>query len=62
MVIFDQCFQASSQTKADLMSVVTGSGEELDRLRKVLVEAIDEEKTRTQRERKFLMIIQYLIQ
>ncbi|XP_047036804.1 uncharacterized protein LOC124642435 isoform X1 [Helicoverpa zea] len=40
------------QSKKDIMSVVTGSGEELDRLRKVLVEAIDEEKNRAQRQKK----------
>ncbi|XP_073961170.1 uncharacterized protein isoform X2 [Choristoneura fumiferana] len=38
--------------KSDIMSAVTGSEEELDRLRKVLVEAIDEEKTRSQRQQK----------
>ncbi|KAH9636568.1 hypothetical protein HF086_017150 [Spodoptera exigua] len=40
------------KSKPDIMSVVTGSGEELDRLRRVLVEAIDEEKNRSQREQK----------
>lgn len=44
--------KATSKPKPDIMSVVTGSGEELDRLRKVLVEAIDEEKNRSQREQK----------
>ncbi|KAL0803412.1 hypothetical protein ABMA28_017323 [Loxostege sticticalis] len=34
------------------MSAVKGSDEELDRLRKVLVEAIDEEKTRAQRQQR----------
>ncbi|XP_075986189.1 uncharacterized protein LOC142983185 isoform X2 [Anticarsia gemmatalis] len=41
-----------STAKSNIMSAVTGSGEELDRLRKVLVEAIDEEKTRSQRQQK----------
>ncbi|CAH0598388.1 unnamed protein product [Chrysodeixis includens] len=41
-----------TRQKSDIMSLVTGSGEELDRLRKVLVEAIDEEKTRSQRTQK----------
>ncbi|KAJ8708248.1 hypothetical protein PYW07_010373 [Mythimna separata] len=44
--------KATSKPKTDIMSVVTGSGEELDRLRKVLVEAIDEEKNRGEREQK----------
>ncbi|XP_045540261.1 uncharacterized protein LOC106710343 isoform X3 [Papilio machaon] len=35
-----------------IMSKVTGSEDELDRLRKVLVEAIDEEKNKTQRQQK----------
>ncbi|XP_028171121.1 uncharacterized protein LOC114360583 [Ostrinia furnacalis] len=34
------------------MSAVNGNDEELDRLRQVLVEAIDEEKTRAQRQQK----------
>ncbi|CAH1641874.1 unnamed protein product [Spodoptera littoralis] len=42
----------ATKSKPDIMSVVTGSGEELDRLRRVLVEAIDEEKNRSQREQK----------
>ncbi|XP_061705572.1 uncharacterized protein LOC133516585 isoform X1 [Cydia pomonella] len=37
---------------ANIMGAVKGSDEELDRLRKVLVEAIDEEKTRPQRRQK----------
>ncbi|XP_026737936.1 uncharacterized protein LOC113501112 isoform X2 [Trichoplusia ni] len=44
-----------TRQKSDIMSLVTGSGEELDRLRKVLVEAIDEEKTRSQRQQKRLV-------
>ncbi|KAJ8708588.1 hypothetical protein PYW08_009970 [Mythimna loreyi] len=44
--------KATSKPKADIMSVVTGSEEELDRLRKVLVEAIDEEKNRAERDQK----------
>ncbi|XP_059061293.1 uncharacterized protein LOC131854181 [Achroia grisella] len=39
-------------TKSDIMSVLTGSSEELDRLRNILVEAIDEEKTRSLRQQK----------
>lgn len=35
---------------------VTRSEEDLDHLRNVLVEAIDEEKTRTQRQRKMIKI------
>ncbi|KPJ21412.1 hypothetical protein RR48_00257, partial [Papilio machaon] len=35
-----------------IMSKVTGSEDELDRLRKVLVEAIDEEKNKTQRQQR----------
>ncbi|KPI98599.1 hypothetical protein RR46_04572 [Papilio xuthus] len=35
-----------------IMSKVTGSDEELDRLRKVLVEAIDEEKNKSQRQQR----------
>ncbi|RVE45009.1 hypothetical protein evm_010327 [Chilo suppressalis] len=35
---------------SNIMSTITGSDEELDRLRRILVEAIDEEKTRTQRQ------------
>lgn len=49
--------QPTSKPKQDIMSVLTGGGEELDRLRKVLVEAIDEENNRTQRERKFYLCI-----
>ncbi|XP_063373642.1 uncharacterized protein LOC134661462 [Cydia amplana] len=37
---------------ANIMGAVKGSEEDLDRLRKVLVEAIDEEKTRPQRRQK----------
>lgn len=37
---------------ANIMGAVKGSDKELDRLRKVLVEAIDEEKTRPQRRQK----------
>ncbi|XP_050554343.1 uncharacterized protein LOC118279192 isoform X1 [Spodoptera frugiperda] len=44
--------ETPTKSKPDIMSVVTGSGEELDRLRRVLVEAIDEEKNRSQREQK----------
>ncbi|CAH0697442.1 unnamed protein product [Spodoptera exigua] len=44
--------ETQAKAKPDIMSVVTGSGEELDRLRRVLVEAIDEEKNRSQREQK----------
>ncbi|XP_045507045.1 uncharacterized protein LOC123703177 [Colias croceus] len=47
--------QYKEKDKPDLsnvMSAVTGSEEELDHLRKVLVEAIDEEKTRSQRQQK----------
>ncbi|XP_052758070.1 uncharacterized protein LOC113510992 isoform X2 [Galleria mellonella] len=40
----------SKPTKSDIMSVLTGSSEELDRLRNILVEAIDEEKTRSRRQ------------
>ncbi|KAJ0171960.1 hypothetical protein K1T71_012723 [Dendrolimus kikuchii] len=42
----------TGKSKSDIMSAVTGSGEELDRLRQVLVEAIDEEKTKSQRQQK----------
>ncbi|CAB3226248.1 unnamed protein product [Arctia plantaginis] len=38
--------------KSEIMSAVKGSDEELDRLRKVLVEAIDEEKSRAERRKK----------
>lgn len=39
------------------MAKVTGSEEELDRLRQVLVEAIDEEKNKTQRQRENILIL-----
>ncbi|XP_053620129.1 uncharacterized protein LOC128680765 isoform X2 [Plodia interpunctella] len=47
-------YQESTDTgpKPDIMSKIAGSSEELDHLRQVLVEAIDEEKTRYQRQQK----------
>lgn len=54
-------FQAPPATaKSEIMSAVKGSDEELDRLRKVLVEAIDEEKTRSERQSEFF-ISPYLV-
>ncbi|KAJ2945019.1 hypothetical protein O0L34_g1915 [Tuta absoluta] len=41
-----------TQTKDHIMTAVAGTDEELDRMRRVLVEAIDEEKTRAQRQQK----------
>lgn len=38
-------------TEHSIMSALSGSDEELDRLRKVLVEAIDEAKTKSSRQR-----------
>lgn len=43
-------------TEDSLMSAVSGSDEELDRLRKVLVEAIDEAKTKSSRQRKYAAV------
>ncbi|XP_028170520.1 uncharacterized protein LOC114360139, partial [Ostrinia furnacalis] len=42
--------EISAETNEGIMSAVNGNDEELDRLRQVLVEAIDEEKTRAQRQ------------
>ncbi|KAL0860666.1 hypothetical protein ABMA27_010011 [Loxostege sticticalis] len=44
--------EVSAESNENIMSAVKGSDEELDRLRKVLVEAIDEEKTRAQRQQR----------
>ncbi|KAM3958016.1 uncharacterized protein ACR2FA_007967 [Aphomia sociella] len=51
-VEYKELTSGSKPTNSDIMSVLTGSSEELDRLRNVLVEAIDEEKTRSQRQQK----------
>ncbi|XP_045540260.1 uncharacterized protein LOC106710343 isoform X2 [Papilio machaon] len=45
-------YQEKALNRSLIMSKVTGSEDELDRLRKVLVEAIDEEKNKTQRQQK----------
>ncbi|CAH2058428.1 unnamed protein product, partial [Iphiclides podalirius] len=45
-------YEEQASNKSAIMAKVVGSDEELDRLRRVLVEAIDEERNRTQRQQR----------
>ncbi|XP_068624078.1 uncharacterized protein [Battus philenor] len=45
-------YEEKVPSESAILSKLTGSDEELDKLRKVLVEAIDEEKSRTQRQQR----------